>query len=423
MLWNKVAAKYPAGSLTTVAESEEALRDAMKTFTTLRAHDLVRFKGSNKLFLGHRHGASKIDTGLGIRITVQYNLFGGSVANLGSPDQVRWLDEIFLRGEAGCFALTEARAGVLSGLIVDTTASVCPDDPQQLVLNSPPGAEKQWISNGLHARWAVVIARLNLAKGLDKDKGPHAFLVDLNANSGAGIIRKDMPSKVAFNSLDNCILSFDNVRIPSSSLLSGLSYLDTDGDYHLRDPEKPFSFIQVAQRLLSGRICIAGAALSVVKSVSEETRNYAEKRNIPTGKDSHLSLAELPVMRDLLSSIESRHSQLSKFLSILELKYLNNVEIDSNLVHLIACAKIECIRFGLSSYFALKMRVGAFAVLEKSPFGSIQNHETSLYCQRFAEGDCAVLEQKMARDCVKQYSKSPLLLLWQVLNIPIVLIR
>jgi len=34
--------------------------------------------------------------------------------------------------------------------------------------------------------------------------------------------------------------------------------------------------------------------------------------------------------------------------------------------------------------------------------------EASLYCQRFAEGDCAILEQKMARDSIKHYAKSPI---------------
>lgn len=74
---------------------------------------------------------------------------------------------MFDRKEVGCFALTEVRAGVLSGLICDTTATVTEDN--RIVIHSgSPGAIKRWISNGLVAKWAVVIARLILKDGSDK---------------------------------------------------------------------------------------------------------------------------------------------------------------------------------------------------------------------------------------------------------------
>jgi hypothetical protein len=111
------------------------------------------------LFEAHRHGGALFEVGLGIRTTVQYNLFGGSVANLGSAEQIEWLQGnerqknnkkikfqfffcviiliykgVFDRQEIGCFALTERRAGVLSGLICDTTATVT--EQNDIILNS-----------------------------------------------------------------------------------------------------------------------------------------------------------------------------------------------------------------------------------------------------------------------------------------------
>ena len=239
-----------------------------------------------------------------------------------------------------------------------------------------------------------------------------------------GISRINMPEKTAFNGLDNVIIQFNNVTLPSSALLSGyvmlffdshrlttvssrVSYIDDKGEYHLRDPAKPFSFVDVAQRLLSGRICIAGASLSVVRDVVESVQKYAKTRLIPTGKDSSIPLSDLPVMRDTLGRIQSRFFELTDFLVVLEDRFLSEKDISDDLVHHIACAKIECIRFALEAYYALKLRVGAFAVQEHSPFGTRVNFETSLYCQRFAEGDCAILEQKMARDLIKGYAKAP----------------
>ncbi len=78
---------------------------------------------------------------------MQYNLFGGSVANLGSPEQVEWLQGVFDRGEIGCFALTEERAGVLSGLIVDATATATATG-EFVLSTAAEGSVKRWISNG-----------------------------------------------------------------------------------------------------------------------------------------------------------------------------------------------------------------------------------------------------------------------------------
>jgi acyl-CoA oxidase len=276
--WKRVALRHK--SLTTYAESEAALRDAMKELgAVLKAKELIRTSGSTKLFVGHREGGALFEVGLGIRTTVQFNLFGGSVANLGSPEQVDWLQGVFDRGEIGCFALTEERAGVLSGLIVDTTATATASG-EFILSSSAAGSTKRWISNGygerfdfyfffnfssfslasLVARWAVVVARLILKNG--EDKGPHAFVCDLTL---PGVKREDMPKKVAFNGLDNATIAFHDVRLPKSALLSGISYLNDEGIYCLRVPGRPFSFLAVAQRLLSGRICIAGAALSTIR--------------------------------------------------------------------------------------------------------------------------------------------------------------
>ncbi len=63
--------------------------------------------------------------------------------------------------------------------------------------------------------------------------------------------------------------------------------------------------------------------------------------------------------------------------------------------------------------------MGSFSVQEDSPFGTTLNLESSLYCQRFAEGDAAVLEQKMARDCIKHYAANPLAIVTDFFSSPL----
>ena len=54
--------------------------------------------------------------GFGIRFTVQFNLFAGTVTAIGSDSHLAELAEIQRKGQLGCFALTERLAGVNSGL-------------------------------------------------------------------------------------------------------------------------------------------------------------------------------------------------------------------------------------------------------------------------------------------------------------------
>jgi hypothetical protein len=99
----------------------------------LKVDDLIRSQ-AERLFEIHRKAAGVVEGGLGVRLTVQFNLFGGSVANLGCDRQREWLRDVMANGELGCFALTESKAGVLSGLIVDTTATW---NEHGFVLHSP----------------------------------------------------------------------------------------------------------------------------------------------------------------------------------------------------------------------------------------------------------------------------------------------
>ena len=146
-----------------------------------------------------------------------------------------------------------------------------------------------------------------------EDKGPHAFLVDLDSR---GVKKEDMARKCAFNGLDNVYLSFDNVELELDSLLSGISYVDEDGSYQFRKGHKTFNFMHVAQRLLSGRICIAGSSLALIREVIEEVKTHTEKRQMPIGRDETTPLAKLPVIKDTIDSIVDRWNQLSRYMKV-----------------------------------------------------------------------------------------------------------
>ena len=161
--------------------------------------------------------------GFWIRFTVHYNLCYGTVLAVGNEDQIAALDDVEALGKLGCFALTEKRAGVQSGLVVETTATY---DNGEFVLNSPnQGAFKNWISQGHVADQAVVLADLTVGS---ERVGPHAFLVDM---ASAGISTGDMGVKTTGNDLDNAWIAFDSVRVPRSALLDAHCDVSADGTY------------------------------------------------------------------------------------------------------------------------------------------------------------------------------------------------
>lgn len=149
-----------------------------------------------------------------IRATVQYNLFAGTVVALGSPAQIQDLVAWQQQGLLGCFALTEKLAGVNSGLVVNTTATWV-EDAGHFVLSSPNlGAEKNWISQGMTADKAVVIADLRFPSGDLKriqSAGPHAFVMDFRKDGKLikGITLDDMGMKSVGNDLDNAVSRAD----------------------------------------------------------------------------------------------------------------------------------------------------------------------------------------------------------------------
>merc|ERR1719253_1113360 len=105
---------------TSQEESAEVLRKiVLQQKRVLSAFDLHR--RPERFFEAHRMLADEFSAGFGIRFTVQYNLFCGSILGLGTDEQAKqMLRKVEEEGLLGSFALTEASAGVLSGLIVHT---------------------------------------------------------------------------------------------------------------------------------------------------------------------------------------------------------------------------------------------------------------------------------------------------------------
>ena len=134
---------------------------------------------NNPLKIFAAHELAVIDPAMGTKMTVQFNLFGGTVLKLGTDRHHYLLPGIDKLEDVGCFGLTELGYGN-NAVEMETTATYDPKT-DELIVNTPtPLAQKYWITNGAcHAKHIVVFAQLWVE---GKNEGIHGVLVRCRYN-------------------------------------------------------------------------------------------------------------------------------------------------------------------------------------------------------------------------------------------------
>lgn len=385
-------------SATDPAKSSAVLRRLVKS-GVLQFTDMS--EAPEKFFLAHRLLSTVGLGGFGIRFTVQYNLFAGSIVGLAGPKQIGMLDEIQAKGQLGCFLLTEMQAGVLSGLIVETTAE-WNNDTQTFDLHTPSDkAAKNWISQGYTAELGVVIADLRV-DGVSH--GPHPFFLQLRDGDTnelmPGIRVEDMGIKTVANDLDNARVWFDHVQLPRDALLNKFCEIDDEGAYQVVGDE-PMRIEVIGQRLLTGRQCIAEAAILSARVLHMKTEAYAQEK-VCNGLAGETSLASMPQLRSVFDESYRQLDEMMAFTSAVEEKLadcLRHGQIpDEELVDAISVCKIRCIDVAIQRVHALRMEVGSYALMHDTGFELVD----MFLCCKFAEGDSRILQQKLMRDRLKK---------------------
>ncbi|CAE7938436.1 unnamed protein product, partial [Symbiodinium sp. KB8] len=76
---------------------------------------------------------------------------------------------------------------------------------------------------------------------------------------------------------------------------------------------------------------------------------------------------------------------------------------DNKLVEMIAVLKVKAIETSISACFKLKQELGSYALMGGTGFEKLDY----LQCCKFAEGDSRILMQKLTRDRLQAFAKSP----------------
>ena len=269
---------------------------------------------------GGDHGASVVimevlaraDLSLMVKAGVQWGLFGGAIASLGTERHLTKYLEPLMSGELlGCFAMTETGHG--SDVQRISTTATYDGDTGEFVVHSPDAsARKDYIGNAAaDGRLAVVFAQLVVG---GESFGPHAILVPIRDERGMpmpGVTISDCGRKAGLNGVDNGRLVFDQVRVPREALLNRYGNVDDDGVYSSSIASSGRRFFVTLGTLVKGRVSVAGCASAATEKALTIALRYGSIRRqfAPSGAQEERHLLEYPAyQRNLLPALAKSYA-------------------------------------------------------------------------------------------------------------------
>ena len=339
-----------------------------------------------------------------VKYGVQFGLFGGSIAQLGTEKHHRrYLRRIATLALPGCYAMTETGHGS-NVRDLRTTADYDSETGGFVITTPDDGARKDYIGNAaLHGRMATVFARLRIGA---RDHGVHAFLVrlrDEQGNIAHGIRIEDCGPKQGLNGVDNGRIRFDGVRVGPDALLDRFARITPDGEYESPIPSPGRRFFTMLGTLVAGRISIAAASHTVAKKGLAIALRYAAGRRQfgPAGGPEVPVLDYLALQRELLPRLATSYATTFALRDLI--RRFADPDTDRRELEVRAAAlKAVTSRHALRTLQACREACGGLGYLTESRFAQMKA-DTDVFTT--FEGANPVLLQLVAKGRLSRYRR------------------
>lgn len=186
---------------------------------------------------------------------------------------------------------------------LETTATLDKNTDEWVIHTPNIKATKFWPGTvGLQATHSVVFARLIVD---ENDYGVQPFMVQLRSLKDhkplPGIEVGDVGEKLGYDMMDNAYVSFNQVRIPRTDMLSRFAEVDKEGNFELKGDPRMVYQIMVQTRLL----IIFGANYMILHSSRIATRYAVCRRQFRTieGKSEERQLIDYQTHMNILGPI------------------------------------------------------------------------------------------------------------------------
>jgi alkylation response protein AidB-like acyl-CoA dehydrogenase len=202
------------------------------------------------------------------------NMVGGAIFRHGTDEQRRrYLPDLAAGRGAGALALSEPSVGSDAGALRTTAVR----DGSDYVLDG----EKTFITNGAHARVALVLAVTRSgAPAAESDATTHdharelsAFLVE-PGTPGFSVGRPER--KAGLRGSDTVSLAFQGCRVPAERVLGA-----PGGGFHI-----------VLSALDGGRIGVASQAIGIARAALDDALSYLQDRALPGGDKDRIETVQ-----------------------------------------------------------------------------------------------------------------------------------
>ena len=291
-------------------------------------------------------------------------IMASMVANYGTPEQKERFLPLMATGEKrGGIGITEPNAG--SDIQAIKTRAV--RDGDEYVVNG----SKTLITNGRHGNTFGLVVKTN-PEAKPAYRGISIFIAE--KGPGFNVIR-DIP-KLGYKGVDTCELSFENYRVPATSLIGG---------------EEGKGFYQIMSGLEVGRINVAARCVGIARMALEQAIKYAQQRETfgkPIGQHQAIQIKLANMATQVQAShLLVRHAAEKKDRG-------ERVDLEAGMAKLFASE--ACMQVALES-----MRIhGGYGYTEDL---TVERHLRDAPLMLIGEGTNEIQQMVIARGLLKDY--------------------